>query len=143
MPYEDSSLTASHEPPYRIHAWQYSLRHAADLLYAVFPLIHIILPSSGIKTQTSWCRSINEPLVKPLDQWGFHINFLFRNDFLFIIKSSFKNDILFIIKSYSITQMTLFFKTITRVIIWFLSDGKSDDFNLDNFGCASSDLNNE
>ena len=29
-------------------------------------------PLLGFETQTSWCRSINEPLLKPLDQGGFH-----------------------------------------------------------------------
>ena len=72
MPYEDSRLTTSLEPPYRIHAWRYSLCHAADLLYGVSPLIHIISFSPGIETQTFWFKNINEPLVKLLDQGDFH-----------------------------------------------------------------------
>ena len=32
LPYEDLHMTASSEPPYRIHVWRYSLHRVLDLL---------------------------------------------------------------------------------------------------------------
>ena len=47
------------------------MRYAEDLLYFFSINLHNSL-LMGFETQTSWCKSINEPLVKPLDQMSFH-----------------------------------------------------------------------